>query len=183
MTSNDVFSTSFRPSWYQIYLWIIRLVLSFSLAGFFLWMGVEFTTPDAQWMLWVMLLYSLFCIALGIYVIDCIPIRLRVEGNEIMLTKMVFPLRIPLDKVEDVGYMSFSSVRSGINFWHSPRDEYRGRYKHKSLGKVYCYIIDSYPNQLMYIRTKGGRYYVFGCTRIDELIDYLRLRISQSAQS
>jgi hypothetical protein len=80
-----------------------------------------------------------------------------------------------LDDVEEVKTTTISFVKGGLVSWQRPR--FWGRCKHKSLGKVYCYIPAPFPERLVLIRTKNGQHYVFGCTCVDEFIEYVNSRI------
>ena len=167
MKSNEGISVSFHRGLVDKLVLIAGLgTLGVVGTGMNIWGAVElwFIERGASYLF---LSCALMVVVGLVWGLNCIPMRLRIEGREIILTKMLVPMKISLDDVEEIKTTSFSFVKGGIDFWHRPRNEYSGRYKHKSLGKVYCYIPASFPERLVLIRTKNGLHYVFGCTCVD----------------
>lgn len=175
MKSNEGISVSFHRGLVDKLVLIAGLgTLGVVGTGMNIWGAVElwFIERGASYMF---LSCALMLVVGFVWGLNCIPMRLQVEGSEIILTKMLVPLRISLDDVEEVKTTTISFVKGGLDSWQRPR--FWGRCKHKSLGKVYCYIPAPFPERLVLIRTKNGQHYVFGCTCVDEFIEYVNSRI------
>ena len=177
MVSDDGISVSFHRGFFDKLVLIAGLgTLGVVGTGMYTWGAIALWTIE-RGASFLFLSCALMMVVGVVWALNSIPMRLQIEGREIILAKMLVPLKISLDEVEEIKTTSFSFVRGGIDFWHRPRNEYSGRYKHKSLGKVYCYIPSSFPERLVLIRTKNGLHYVFGCTCVDEFIKYVNSRI------
>ena len=175
MKSNEGISVSFHRGLSDKLDWIVSLgILGIVGPGMYIWGAIELWHIE-RGALYLFLSCALMLVVGFVWGLNCIPMRLRIEGREIILTKMLVPLRISLDDVEEVKTTTISFVKGGLVSWHRPR--YWGRCKHKSLGKVYCYIPAPFPERLVLIRTKNGQHYVFGCTCVDEFIEYVNSRI------
>lgn len=137
--------------------------------------------PDYPW--WVacsMISMSVITLCICLYLLrGLIPMQLRFEGAELILTEKPRPLRISLNDVVEVRFIHRSYVVDGVDFLQRPRGgAYMGRYKHKYLGRTIIYAFDTSMDKLILLRTKDGAHYIFGCTCIDELMKRIRSRIS-----
>ncbi len=105
------------------------------------------------------------------------PIRLKVDGEKIAVSRLFGALEIPLSEVTSVAPISKSYIDGSIRtFGSGGAGGYLGRFKNKTLGRYKMYATEL--THLVLVRTRQKKY-VFSCTQPQEFVAYVQARLKQ----
>lgn len=142
--------------------------------------GTGFYLETKIWpegMLW--LKYLLRTVISGTILIGLgyMPIRLKASKERITVSRLFGSLTIPVDEILEAGILQKTDISDSIRLFGSGGlFGFLGLFRNTSLGKYTMYATDL--DHLLFIRTRN-RKYVFSCSRSEELLEYIDLRLKQ----
>lgn len=105
------------------------------------------------------------------------PIRLKANNEKITVSRLFGSLTIPVDEILEAGILQKTDINDSIRLFGSGGlFGFLGLFKNTRLGKYTMYATDL--DHLLFIRTRN-RKYVFSCSRSEELLEYIDLRLKQ----
>ena len=111
MVSDDGISVSFHRGFFDKRVLIAGLgTLGVVGTGMYTWGAIALWTIE-RGASFLFLSCALMMVVGVVWALNSIPMRLQIEGREIILTKMLVPLKVSLDDVEEIKTTSFSFVR------------------------------------------------------------------------
>ncbi|MDE7374367.1 MAG: PH domain-containing protein, partial [Odoribacter sp.] len=120
---------------------------------------------------------AIIVLASVLVVVGCMPIRLKVNDEKIIVKRLLGVLEIPLNNVIEVNRISKSCVKKSIRtFGSGGFFGYLGYFYNGSVGHYIMYATEL--NDLIFIRT-GRKKYVFSCSRPEEFIEYVNLLLKR----
>lgn len=105
------------------------------------------------------------------------PNRIGIEGDRLVLRKLIGTFRIELDRIADVGVYDGKELNLRL-FGSGGFLGYLGIFKNKSLGKYMAYV-GNY-SQAFWVKTKNGKCYMFSCENRDLLLSSIRKEMQSS---
>lgn len=128
--------------------------------------------------LWLKYLLRIIFLATIIIGLGYMPIRLKVNDENIMVSRLFGSLKIPMGEVIEARIISKSDIENSIRrFGSGGLFGYLGLFKSDSLGNYTMYATDL--SNLIFIRTNNKKY-VFSCSCHKEVVEYVNIRLKQN---
>lgn len=164
------------PFHWGVSVWVVTILVLITLivAEFYILSLKNWPT----WMLWLKYLLTIVFIATIIIGVFYTPIRLKANNEKITVTRLFYPLEMPINEIVEIKQIPKSYIDGSIKTCGSDGlFGYLGRFKNKRLGNYSMYATEL--NNLILVHTRG-RKYVFSCSRYEELIEYVNIRLKQN---
>ena len=174
MKREDRYSSLFR---WTVAVWVWTLIGG----GVLAWGGIVLMRIDGTlgWVVWSKYAVLLILLVSLVGVAGYMPLRLRADGERMAVGRLFGALKIPLSEVEEARMIPKSYLDGTIRtFGSGGMCGYFGRFRNKRLGSFTMYATNL--SHLVWVRTRQGRRYVFGCgRRMEEFLAFVQTRLEK----
>jgi hypothetical protein len=124
-------------------------------------------------MLWLKYLLIIVFLATVIIGVGYMPVKLTADNERIAVKRLFGPLELSRNEITEIRLITKKTIDGSIRtFGSGGLFGYIGKFKSDIIGKYTMYATEL--DNLVLIRTKDDKQYVFSCSRPKEFIDYMQ---------